>query len=150
MRARMFMESEQRKCKRFLVRDNVFAALRNGFKKVGKIDDISLTGLGFSYLKNRGDMRPHDHEYQVDIFLPQNGFHLFNIPCRAVYEKTSVTIVEGAPVKLSRCGLHFGKLSKMQLSLLEFIITRCTVKRKPREKILAMEDDLFETPGFEE
>jgi hypothetical protein len=146
MGALMIVESEQRQCKRFLVRDNVFAALRDGFRKVGKIDDISLTGLGFSYLKKTGDKHPHDHEYQVDIFLPQNGLHLFNVPCRTVYEKTDVTIVEGSLVKSSRCGLQFGKLSKLQLSLLEFIITKCTVKRKPREKVLTTGNDLFETP----
>jgi hypothetical protein len=146
MRARMFMESEQRKCKRLLMRDNVFAALRDGFRKVGKIDDISLDGLSFSYLKITGGTRPHDREYQVDIFLPQSGFHLFNLPCRTVYEKTDATIVEGLPVKLARCGLHFGKLSEIQLSLLDFIITKFTVKRRPKEKILAMQNDLFEMP----
>ena len=142
----MIMEREQRKCKRLTVKDNVFAALRGGFKKVGKIDDISLNGLGFSYLKKTGDPGPHVHEYQVDIFLLQNGFHLFNIPCRTAYEKTGVTIVEGFPVKLFRCGLHFGKLSDIQLSLLNFIITKFTVRRRPKGKALVTQNDLFEMP----
>jgi hypothetical protein len=137
------VEVEQRECKRLLVKDNVFAALRGGFKKVGKINDISLNGLGFSYLKKTGDVRPHEHDDSVDIFLPQNGFHLFNIPCRTVYEETGVAIVEGFPLKLSRCGLHFGKLSDMQLSLLDFIITKVTIKRRPKSKMPIAQDIFF-------
>jgi hypothetical protein len=33
------MECEQRQCKRLLVKDNVFAALRGEFRKNGKIDE---------------------------------------------------------------------------------------------------------------
>ena len=44
------MGVERRKYVRFLAQDNTFAALRIGFKKVGKIDDISINGLAFSYL----------------------------------------------------------------------------------------------------
>jgi hypothetical protein len=140
------VEFEKRKCKRLLMKDNVFAALRGGFKKVGKIDDISLKGIGFSYLKQTNNMSVREHDYQVDIFLPQNGLHLFNIPCRTVYEKSGVSIVEGFPVKLSRCGLHFGKLSEIQLNLLDFIIAKFTVKRRPKKKVLVAQDNLFNTP----
>jgi hypothetical protein len=129
------MECEQRKYKRRLVKNNIFAALRGGFKKVGKIKDISIEGLGFSYLRQTGDTRSDDRDSQVDIFLPENGFHLFNIPCRIVYEKTDVDSVEGFPVEMSRCGLYFGKLSEIQLDLLDFIITKHTVKKMTKEKI---------------
>ena len=136
-------EFEQRKCRRLLVKDNVFAALRDGFRKVGKINDISLNGLGFSYLKKTDDERPLEYDDHVDIFLPQNGFHLFNIPCRTAYEETGVAIVEGSPLKLAKCGLQFGKLSDMQLGLLEFLITKFTVKRKPKGKIPIAQDTFF-------
>lgn len=137
-------EFEQRKCKRYLVKDDVFAALRGGFEKVGKIDDISLNGLGFSYFKQKGNARSNDPAYQVDIFLPQNGFHLFNIPCRTVYEKTQANFVEGIPVKLTRCGVHFGKLSDIQLNLLDFIISKFTVKNQFKEKIPMTQDNFFQ------
>lgn len=140
------VEFEKRKCKRLLMKDNVFAALRDGFQKVGKIDDISLKGIGFSYLKQTSSISARDHDYQVDIFLPQNGLHLFNIPCRTVYEKSGVSIVEGFPVKLSRCGLHFGKLSEIQLNLLDFIIAKFTVKRRLKKKVLVAQDNLFKMP----
>jgi hypothetical protein len=137
------VEFEKRKCKRLLMKDNVFAALRGGFRKVGKIDDISIDGIGFSYLKQTGNMRARDHDYLVDIFLPQNGFHLFNIPCRTVYEKAGVFIVEGFPVKLSRCGLHFGKLSDIQKNLLDFIIAKFTVKKMPRQKMPIDQENFY-------
>ena len=140
------VEFEKRKFKRHLMKDHVFAALRDGFRKVGKIEDISMKGLGFSYLKQTTDTRIRNHDHQVDIFIPQNGFHLFNIPCRTVYEEGDVYFVEGIPVKLSRCGLYFGNLNEIQLNLLDFIISRFTVKKRPKEKLPMTSDKIFETP----
>jgi hypothetical protein len=139
-------EFEQRKYKRLLMKDNVFAAVRGGFRKVGKIDDISIQGLGFSYLKQTEDAQDNDPDCQVDIFLPQNGFHLFNIPCKNVYEKAGTSFVEGFPVKLAKCGLHFGKLSDIQLNLLDLIIKKFTVKRKYKEKLPIASDKIFDRP----
>lgn len=124
------MELEQRKLTRQSIKNNVFAALRGGFKKVGKINDISLKGLGFSYLRQNDDAGSYDRDLKVDIIVPESGVHLFNLPCRIVYDKTDDTTVEGLPVMKSRCGLHFGKLSHIQLNLLNFIIAKQTNKRR--------------------
>ena len=42
------MDIEQRKYVRFSVQDNAFAALRSGFEKIGKVNDISKKGLAIS------------------------------------------------------------------------------------------------------
>ena len=111
---------------RFLAKDNSFAALRNGFKKVGKIDDISINGLGFSYLSEITEVDTADHFSKVDIFLSGNGFHLFNVPCRIVYETPDFTPDEGFLVRMSRCGLQFGELTRSQLEQLELFIENYT------------------------
>ena len=63
------MNIEQRKYVRFLPQDSTFAALRSGFEKVGKVNNISIKGLAFSYLSETVGKDPDPYSYQVDIFL---------------------------------------------------------------------------------
>ena len=116
-----------------MAKSDIFAALRGGFKKAGKINDISVKGLGFSYLRHAGNTDSDDRDSKVDILLPESGVHLFNIPCRIVYEKTIAPSIENLSVKMTRCGLHFGKLSDIQLDLLGFIITKQTAQKGSKE-----------------
>ena len=120
------MTIERRKYVRFLVKDSSFAALRNGFNKVGKIDYISINGLGFSFLSEITQVDSTDHHTQVDIFSSENGLHLFNVPCRIVYEIPDTTPDEGFPVQRSRCGLQFGELTRSQLEQIELFIENYT------------------------
>jgi hypothetical protein len=120
------MTIEQRKYVRFLAQDNAFAALRIGFKKVGKVNDISIKGLAFSYLSKTNEADADRHASKVDIFLSGNGFHLSNVPCRIVYETPDYIPDEGLFVEMSRCGLHFGELNRSQLEQLEFFIKNHT------------------------
>ena len=46
------MDIEQRKYPRFSVQNHTFAALGSEFEIVGKVNDISIKGLSFSYLSN--------------------------------------------------------------------------------------------------
>ena len=119
------MAMEQRKYVRFIAQDNAFAALRNGFKKVGKVNDISIKGLAFSYLKKTTEADSDLHYSQVDIFLSGNGFHIFNVPCRIVYDIPDPT-PEGLFVEMSRCGLHFQKLTESQSEQLNLFIKNHT------------------------
>ena len=120
---------EGRKYVRFLVKDNSFAALRNGFKKVGKIDDISINGMGFSFLKHNTEVDTKDHYSQIDIFnsgKSESGLHLSNLPCRIVYEISDTSPEKGFCVQMSRCGLQFVDLAKDQLEQLELFLEKYT------------------------
>ena len=125
------MESEQRKYVRFLLKDDIYAALRGGFKKVGKVNDISIKGMAFSYLNAIGDTGSESYDSQVDIFYSGEGFHLFSIPCRIVYENKDARPHEGFFVKMARCGMQFGDLSEIQFDLLNFLIKKYTIKTRP-------------------
>ncbi len=120
------MTIERRKYVRFLAKDNSFAALRNGFKKVGKIDDISINGLGFSFLSEITQVDSTGHHSKVDIFISENGFHLSNVPCMIVYETPDTTPDENFPVQMYRCGLQFGELTRSQLKQMELFIENYT------------------------
>jgi hypothetical protein len=122
------MTIERRKYVRFMAKENSFAALRNGFKKVGKIDDISINGLGFSFLSEITQVDSTDHHTQVDIFSSEDRFHLSNLPCRIAYEIPDSTPDEGILVRMSRCGLQFGDFTRSQSEQLELFIENYTTK----------------------
>jgi hypothetical protein len=116
------MDSERRKYVRFLAKNKLFAALRSGFNIVGKVDDISIKGLGFSYLSIKAETDSDRKYSEVDIFISGDGFYLSKVPCKVVYDLSTSTPIEGSFIQMSRCGLHFGELSENQLEKLEFLL----------------------------
>lgn len=128
------MTIDRRKNERFYVDLDIFAALRGGFKKVGKVHDIGIKGLGFSYLREVTQFDSIGHDTQVDIFMVKDRFHLFNLPCKIVYENTSVDPYADLYVNRFKCGLCFEDLSKTRLDLLNFLIKNYIIKTMPAEK----------------
>jgi hypothetical protein len=120
------MDSERRKYVRFFAEDNTFAALRSEFKKVGKVVDISIRGLGFSYISEIAEDDSAMLYSQADIFISGNGFHLSNVPCKVVYDISTSTPSEGSFIQMSRCGLHFGDLTESQSEQLKFLLENHT------------------------
>ena len=101
------MSTEQRKYVRFSCKGDMFAALRDDFKKVGKINDISIKGIAFSYLSEINQVDSDDHNTKVDIFNIENEFYLSNVPCKIIYDVTDAASDEGMFVKVFKCGLLF-------------------------------------------
>ena len=120
------MNIAQRKYIRFSVQDNAFAALRSGFEKVGKVNDISKNGLAFSYLMVSTNASSDRDYSEVDIFLSDNGLHLHKMPCKIVYDIQRPKSKKDNSIKFYRCGLQFGKLSKSQSELLELFLENYT------------------------
>lgn len=117
------MNQEQRRYIRFLTKRKTFAALRSGFNKVGKVLDISIKGLCFSYITEN---TPMEMIFQVDIFQSENGFYLSNIPCRVVYDIPNENPKYDLFIQYRRCGLCFGELSKKQEDELLYFLRRYT------------------------
>jgi hypothetical protein len=118
------MGVERRKFIRFLVQDNTFATLGSVFYKVGKVNDISIKGLSFSYLSENIEAGSNSDSSRVDIFLSKNNFYLTNVPCKIVYDIPNHISSKNHSVKMYRCGLYFGKLPKIQLKLLSIFIKK--------------------------
>jgi hypothetical protein len=115
------MTEEQRRYIRFLTKRKTFAALRSGFDKVGRVLDISINGLAFSYyIENAPMIKP----VQVDIFQSENGFYLSNIPCRVIYDIQYLNPGYSLFIQPRRCGLCFGKLSINQENELIYFLRR--------------------------
>ena len=120
------MTGELRKYVRFRAKDNSFAAIRNGFHKVGKIDDISVDGLSFSFLSKIDQDRPVAEFAQIDIFNTKDEFHLSNVPCRIVYEIPEERPYKGSQVRMSRIGLQYRDLTSRQVEHVALFIEKFT------------------------
>ena len=116
------MMVERRKHTRLLLKDNAFAALGKNYSKVGKIKNVSKGGLAFEYIVGEED---EEISCQVDIFLIGQVFHLYNLPCRPVYDDVvHVLNVNHQYVKALTtkcCGLEFRELNEDELSQLNIL-----------------------------
>ena len=100
------METERRKFTRFLVPENVYAALGPSFSKVGRIKDISIGGLAMGYITDGDSVLEISY---VDIFIRGEEFYLSKLPCKIVYDlpmlSPAAPSVSGLTHK--RCGVQF-------------------------------------------
>ncbi len=117
------MRPEQRKNSRFLVQDDVIAALQNGSTKIGKVKDISLGGLSFEHIQDEISSR---ESFERNLILLVNGFYLPKVPCRVIYDIPVPTPYEyqAFPIQFitRRCGVKFEKLSENQKTQLDVFL----------------------------
>jgi hypothetical protein len=93
--------------------------LKGNFSKIGKICDICSDGLSFRYLAN--DMAAEAFSY-VDIFSVKNGFYLYDMPCKIIYEAEDESFGKGFITQRFRCGLQFCEPTKSQSEQLELFM----------------------------
>ncbi len=113
------MGSERRQSERYLTRNSAFAALRPDFTRVGRICDISASGIAFEYVSEE---TLQQDLAQIDIFITEKGFFLPRVPCRVVYESVVNGLNPGGGVQVRRCGLELGELSEAQKAQLEYFL----------------------------
>lgn len=122
------MAIERRKYSRFLPQENAFAALGRKYTRVGKISDISLGGLAFEYIVGEEN---HQGATEVDIFLVGDVFHLYNVPCKMVYDiEVHVPHVNNKFIKIlttKKCAVKFDYLAKDDKAQLELFIQTHTI-----------------------
>jgi hypothetical protein len=115
------VKTDKRTFQRHLVQDLAFAVFRPQFTKLGKLKDISRSGLAFEYVTSEG--RKED-SLEMDIFISGARFHLSNVPVRTIYDtKVGVDNYTLTPfVERRRCGVEIGELTDSQRSQLEYFI----------------------------
>jgi hypothetical protein len=112
------METECRKFTRFLVPENVYAALGPSFSKVGRIKDISIGGLVIEYLTDDDSVTGNS---RVDIFIREEEFFLSKLPCKIVYDVPieSFANPQASGLTRKRCGVQFYRLTSRLRKRLE-------------------------------
>lgn len=113
------MRRELRRTERYLTKEGAIGAFfptePDDFLRVGRIIDISEKGLGLRYFAHAGETRPPTH---MDIFGSCHPLiYIGNIPTQVVYDR-EVLEIPGGNLRVRRCGVKFGKLSKKQFSQL--------------------------------
>ncbi|MCP4630805.1 MAG: sugar transferase [bacterium] len=122
---------ENRKHTRLLSIDDTLAQVKGGGVLVGKISDISLGGLGFSYM---GEKAPLDDCKCVDIHLDQNGFYLPDVPCAIVYDTIDSSDDSNGDT-CRRCGLQFGALTDEHKNKLNYYLCNFTTGLKKGRRL---------------
>jgi hypothetical protein len=119
----MKWQIEQRKHKRFQLRDEAFVLLGPDSTKLGRIIDISMHGLAFSHV---GRARPPNEFFELDIFLIDTDVYIDKIPFETISDfKTRENPFSS--ITMRRCGVEFGVLTHGQIVRLERFVTNHTV-----------------------
>jgi hypothetical protein len=123
---------ERRKHKRFSVSKGAFVALRPSENGVGRLIDISMSGLTFDYVTMQA---PSVKATELDVFLTDSTFRLLEIPCQSVWDLTTFDFPT-TPLHKRRCGVEFRDLTSHQKLQIEHFIENYTVDEcKPDNEI---------------
>jgi len=110
---------ERRKDKRFKLKSFAFATMNQSPKRIGKITDISKSGLAIRYFKNGGD----SNDLKVlDIFKSDFSFCINDIKAKTISDVKIIDNTLIGSIEMRRCGIQFEDLSNNQISqLVNFI-----------------------------
>ncbi len=121
----MLISDEQRKHKRFVPEGLAFVVFRPDFHKIGRINNISKSGLGCNYLCPVDERNPAAKKCQtVDILISENSFYISKISCSPVYdnEESNSYMSFMLDIVSRQCGLKFGQLTKEQEKQINFFL----------------------------
>jgi hypothetical protein len=114
---------ERRGDKRFQASTGVFAVLGPNSTKVGRVIDISLSGLAFRHVDKE---EPLSGLSELDVFMIDDDFHVNKIPFETVSDYEIRNEGPLASMKTRQSGLRFGELTPSQRSLLQYFIQNHT------------------------
>ena len=117
------MNAERRRHERLEPKDLTFAAIRPGFSKLGKILDVSKSGLCFQYVVPQKEGTNGKEPIEIDVFMGDETYYLPGIPSKLVYDR-EINGDKDFPsgVEYGRCGLQFGRLTRKQTAQWEFFL----------------------------
>jgi hypothetical protein len=111
---------DRRKDKRFRVNAGGFARLRSKPAKLGKIIDISRTGLALNYIDRYGQL---GYSSELDLlFTDDDAFFIDRVSFKIISDVEISSVPPPKTLKIKRMGLHFEELTDQQFTLLEFFI----------------------------
>ncbi len=122
---RKTIEVENRKFKRFKVKDLSFALLKSAsYEELGEIVDISKGGLAFQCLVGKHQIK---EPVELDIILAGNGVHIKKIPCKTISDFEITSKIYFSSLIMRRHSIKFGELDNHQISELDYFIKQHTI-----------------------
>ena len=125
--------TEKRKHKRFQVKNRAYAVIGSDYNIMGEIKDISLAGMAFQYIANGSRL---DGLLEMNIFVGGNGYHVKDIPFKAISDFKLDKKLPFSIVSLRRCSGKFGDLSRDQTSQLNYFLNNYTslIQRSAKDR----------------
>lgn len=115
-------QRDRRGAVRFQPRKSTFVALRPEFVRLGKVVDISSSGLRFQYLISE-DNQVEKGRVALDMFIGSDGYYLPDIPCETVYErKMEQRGADTMGLEQRQCGIRFRSLNREQADKLQMFL----------------------------
>jgi len=119
-------QRDRRGAVRLQPRKSTFVALRPEFVRLGKVVDISSSGLRFQYLISE-DNQVEKGKVALDMFIGSDGCYLPDIPYETIYErKLEQRGVDTLGLEQRQCGLKFRHLNQEQTDKLEMFLQHHT------------------------
>lgn len=119
-------QRDRRGAVRFQPRKSTFVALRPEFVRLGKVVDISSSGLRFQYLIAE-DNPVEKGRVALDMFIGSEGYYLPDIPCETVYErKLDQHGSDAMGLEQRQCGIRFRDLNREQADKLNVFLRHHT------------------------
>lgn len=140
---------ERRKCRRFNVKDNIFAVLKPHYGQMGQLLDVNKTGLSFQYIDCADCIEEHNYPTEVMIFIGKGTIYIDHVPIKSVfpYDIDDPFTYNASPKK--RMGLEFGELNFNQLVQVEYFILNHTWDTlEDRRKFKARRNDYYTDHNF--
>ena len=117
------MKADRRQLPRYVLSDDVFIMFKVNYNRLGKLKDLSSSGLAFQYSVLGEYEKLADGE--VDIFTSEpDHLMLSRVPCRVIYDMKIEEPSFGG-IETRRCGLKFKYLSQQQHELLHILLISC-------------------------
>lgn len=127
------MKPEKRCCVRFTANESAFAAIGERYDVVGRIKDVSLSGVSVEYL---GSKICFDTAVSVAVFTSNDKFYLPGLKGKIVYNHGKAPQDDGSSFlsncTYSRCGIQFREMKKEQNQKLNDFIESFTSSNQPK------------------
>lgn len=118
------VRDERRGNKRFHASIGAFAVLGPNSTKVGRVMDISLSGLSFRHVDKEEPIRGLS---ELNVFMIDDDFHVNKIPFETVSDYEVMSEGPLAFIRARQSSLRFGELTSSQRSLIEYFIQNHTL-----------------------
>ena len=132
----------RRKDKRFRVNAGGFARLISKPAKLGKIIDISRTGLALNYIDR---YRQLGDSSELDLLFTDDAFFIDRVSFKIISDVEISSVPPRKTLKIKRMGLHFEELTDQQSTLLEFFIRDFTKDEIARNQSIYWPEECSKT-----
>jgi len=106
-----------------------FAVIKSNPSKLGRIKDLSISGLAFHYIDNRKTQA--GEPFKLDILLADCGFYLENLSFEPISDFELDDDFSFNSIKTKRLGIKFKELTLNQVSKLKYLIRNYTSGIQP-------------------